>query len=125
MSSGGPVFKIQARPAVTQVGAFLRKTTIDELPQLWNVLFGRYVAGGAEADVGAGCAASIENSSHLRRFSVMPGITCIWQMSGRNNTDFENWVRQDLEYIDSWSLLLDMKILIGTVPAVLWGKGAM
>jgi lipopolysaccharide/colanic/teichoic acid biosynthesis glycosyltransferase len=55
----------------------------------------------------------------------VPGITCIWQMSGRNNTDFANWIRQDLEYIDSWSLLLDVKILIGTVPAVLWGKGAM
>jgi lipopolysaccharide/colanic/teichoic acid biosynthesis glycosyltransferase len=67
----------------------------------------------------------IEDSAQLRRFSVLPGITCIWQMSGRNNTDFANWIRQDLEYIDSWSLLLDVKILIGTVPAVLWGKGAM
>ena len=67
----------------------------------------------------------IEDSAQLRRFSALPGITCIWQISGRNNTDFESWIRQDLEYIDKWSLLLDLKILIGTIPAVLWGRGAM
>jgi lipopolysaccharide/colanic/teichoic acid biosynthesis glycosyltransferase len=61
----------------------------------------------------------------LRRFSVKPGITCIWQMSGRNNTDFDGWIRQDLEYIDQWTLMLDLRILIGTVPAVLRGHGAM
>jgi exopolysaccharide biosynthesis polyprenyl glycosylphosphotransferase len=121
---GGPVFKIKEDPRVTKVGAFLRKTSIDELPQLWNVLTGDMSLVGprplAVRDV-----LKIEDSAQLRRFSVLPGITCIWQMSGRNNTDFANWIRQDLEYIDSWSLLLDLKILIGTVPAVLWGKGAM
>jgi exopolysaccharide biosynthesis polyprenyl glycosylphosphotransferase len=121
---GGPVFKIKEDPRVTRVGAFLRKTSIDELPQLWNVLTGDMSLVGprplAVRDV-----LKIEDSAQLRRFSVMPGITCIWQMSGRNNTDFANWIRQDLEYIDSWSLLLDLKILIGTIPAVLWGKGAM
>jgi len=121
---GGPVFKIKEDPRITKVGAFLRKTSIDELPQLWNVLMGDMSLVGprplAVRDV-----LKIENSSQLRRFSVLPGITCIWQMSGRNNTDFDNWIRQDLEYIDKWSLFLDLKILIGTIPAVLWGKGAM
>jgi exopolysaccharide biosynthesis polyprenyl glycosylphosphotransferase len=121
---GGPVFKIRQDPRVTRVGAFLRKTSIDELPQFWNVLIGDMSLVGprplAVRDV-----LKIEDSAQLRRFSVLPGITCIWQMRGRNNTDFANWIRQDLEYIDSWSLLLDLKILIGTVPAVLWGKGAM
>jgi exopolysaccharide biosynthesis polyprenyl glycosylphosphotransferase len=121
---GGPVFKIKEDPRVTKVGAFLRKTSIDELPQLWNVLTGEMSLVGprplAVRDV-----LKIEDSAQLRRFSVLPGITCIWQMSGRNNTDFENWIRQDLQYIDSWSLMLDLKILLGTVPAVFWGKGAM
>lgn len=121
---GGPVFKIRQDPRITKVGAFLRKTSIDELPQLWNVLVGNMSLVGprplAVRDV-----LMIEDSAQLRRFSAKPGITCIWQMSGRNNTDFANWIRQDLEYIDSWSLWLDIKILFGTVPAVLRGKGAM
>jgi exopolysaccharide biosynthesis polyprenyl glycosylphosphotransferase len=121
---GGPVFKIKQDPRVTKVGAFLRKTSIDELPQLWNVLTGDMSLVGprplAVRDV-----LKIEDSAQLRRFSVLPGITCIWQMSGRNNVDFDNWIRQDLEYIDSWSLFLDLRILIGTIPAVLFGEGAM
>lgn len=121
---GGPVFKIKRDPRITKVGAFLRKTSIDELPQLWNVLKGDMSLVGprplAVRDV-----LLIEDSAQLRRFSVKPGITCIWQMSGRNNTDFAGWIRQDLEYIDSWSIWLDIKILFGTVPAVLKGKGAM
>jgi exopolysaccharide biosynthesis polyprenyl glycosylphosphotransferase len=121
---GGPVFKIKQDPRVTRIGAFLRKTSIDELPQLWNVLIGDMSLVGprplAVRDV-----LKIEDSAQLRRFSVVPGITCIWQVSGRNNTDFDNWIRQDLEYIDKWSLGLDIKILLTTVPAVLWGKGAM
>ncbi len=120
----GPAFKIKADPRITCIGAFLRKTSIDELPQLWNVLLGDMSLVGPRP-MSVRDVLRIEKSSHLRRFSVTPGITCIWQMSGRNNTDFENWVRLDLEYIDSWSLLLDLKILVGTVPAVLWGRGAM
>lgn len=121
---GGPVFKIRRDPRITRVGAFLRKTSIDELPQLWNVLRGEMSLVGprplAVRDV-----LLIRNSSQLRRFSVLPGITCIWQIAGRNNTDFENWIRQDLEYIDNWSLILDIKILFGTIPAVLGTRGAM
>jgi exopolysaccharide biosynthesis polyprenyl glycosylphosphotransferase len=121
---GGPVFKIRQDPRITKIGACLRKTSIDELPQLWNVLTGDMSLVGPRP-LTVRDVLKIEDSAQLRRFSVLPGITCTWQMSGRNNTDFANWIRQDLEYIDSWSLLLDLKILIGTVPAVLWGKGAM
>jgi len=120
----GPAFKIRQDPRVTKLGAFLRKTSIDELPQLWNVLLGDMSLVGPRP-LTVRDVLKIEDSAQLRRFSVLPGITCIWQMSGRNNTDFENWIRQDLQYIDTWSLLLDLKILIGTIPAVLWGKGAM
>ena len=120
----GPVFKIRNDPRVTPVGAFLRKTSIDELPQLWNVLIGDMSLVGPRP-LSVRDVLKIENSAQLRRFSVLPGITCIWQISGRNNSDFDNWIRQDLEYIDSWSLLLDLKILLGTLPAVISGRGAM
>jgi exopolysaccharide biosynthesis polyprenyl glycosylphosphotransferase len=122
--SDGPVFKIKEDPRVTRVGAFLRKTSIDELPQLWNVLIGDMSLVGPRP-LTVRDVMKMENSAQLRRFSVLPGITCIWQMSGRDITDFENWVRQDLQYIDSWSLMLDFKILIGTIPAVIWRKGAV
>ena len=120
----GPAFKMRQDPRVTKVGAFLRKTSIDELPQLWNVLMGDMSLVGPRP-LTVRDVLKIEDSAQLRRFSVLPGITCLWQIGGRNNTDFANWIRQDLEYIDKWSLLLDIKILIGTIPAVLWGKGAM
>lgn len=120
----GPVFKIRRDPRITKVGGFLRTTSIDELPQLWNVLKGEMSLVGprplAVRDVRL-----IQNSSHLRRFSVKPGITCIWQIKGRNATDFETWIRQDLDYIDNWSLYLDFQILLATVPAVLNRRGAM
>jgi len=119
-----PVFKIRRDPRITRVGALLRKSSIDELPQLWNVLVGDMSLVGprplAVRDV-----LRIEDSAQLRRFSVKPGITCTWQISGRNNMDFETWIRQDLEYIDNWTLGLDLRILIGTIPAVLRGDGAM
>jgi len=120
----GPAFKIKQDPRVTKIGAFLRKTSIDELPQLWNVITGDMSLVGPRP-LTVRDVLKIEDYSQLRRFSVLPGITCIWQMSGRSNVDFDNWIRQDLEYIDKWSLLLDLKILVGTIPAVLWGKGAM
>lgn len=120
----GPIFKIRNDPRISGIGAFLRRTSLDELPQLWNVLIGDMSLVGprplAVRDVQL-----IRDSSQLRRFSVMPGITCIWQISGRNNSDFDTWIRQDLEYIDRWSLWLDVKILFGTIPAVLGGRGAM
>jgi len=120
----GPVFKIRRDPRITRVGRFLRTTSIDELPQLWNVVRGDMSLVGprpfAVRDVRL-----IQNSRHLRRFSVKPGITCIWQISGRNATDFETWIRQDLDYIDNWSLHLDLFILFATVPAVLQRRGAM
>lgn len=120
----GAAFKMRRDPRVTGVGAFLRKTSIDELPQLWNVLMGDMSLVGPRP-LTVRDVLKIEDSSQLRRFSVLPGITCIWQMSGRSNTDFASWIRQDLDYIDRWSLLLDIKILLGTIPAVFWGKGAM
>lgn len=120
----GPVFKIRRDPRITRIGGLLRTTSIDELPQLWNVLRGDMSLVGprplAVRDVRL-----IQDSRHLRRFSVRPGITCLWQINGRNATDFETWIRQDLDYIDNWSLHLDLFILVATVPAVLRCKGAM
>ncbi len=120
----GPVFKLKLDPRVTPVGRFLRRTSIDELPQLFNVLRGDMSLVGPRPlplrDV-----SRFEESWLLRRFSVRPGLTCIWQVSGRSNTSFDDWIRQDLSYIDSWSLALDLKILILTIPAVLRGSGAV
>jgi len=121
--NSGPVFKIFADPRVTKVGAFLRKTSIDELPQLFNVLKGEMSLVGPRPlnlrDVGRFSEAWL-----MRRFSVKPGLTCLWQISGRSNVSFDRWIALDLQYIDDWSLLLDMKILAMTIPAVLEGRGA-
>jgi lipopolysaccharide/colanic/teichoic acid biosynthesis glycosyltransferase len=120
----GPVFKIRRDPRVTPVGRWLRKSSIDELPQLWNVLTGDMsLVGPRPLAVRDFCR--IDDSGHLRRFSVKPGITCLWQISGRNNTTFKEWIQQDLDYIDRWSLLLDAAILLRTIPTVLSGRGAM
>jgi exopolysaccharide biosynthesis polyprenyl glycosylphosphotransferase len=120
----GPVFKIKNDPRVTPIGKFLRKTSIDELPQFFNVLRGDMSLVGPrplpERDV-----SRFAESSLLRRFSVKPGLTCLWQISGRSNTQFDNWIRQDLQYIDQWSLGLDISILLKTVPAVIKGRGAV
>jgi exopolysaccharide biosynthesis polyprenyl glycosylphosphotransferase len=120
----GPVFKIKSDPRVTRVGAFLRKTSIDELPQLFNVICGEMSLVGPRPlpirDV-----TRFEEAWLLRRFSVRPGLTCLWQINGRSNTSFEEWIQQDLLYIDDWSLYLDFKILLRTIPAVIRGSGAV
>ncbi|MFM2082426.1 MAG: hypothetical protein RL380_1117 [Verrucomicrobiota bacterium] len=120
----GPVFKVTNDPRVTRIGNFLRQTSLDELPQLWNVLRGEMSLVGPRP-LPVGEVARFDDVAHRRRLSVRPGLTCLWQVRGRNSIcDFKEWVRLDLEYIDHWSLWLDVKILLQTVPAVLFRSGA-
>ena len=120
----GPVFKVTNDPRVTPVGKWLRRYSLDELPQLYNVLRTEMSLVGPRP-LPVDEVKRFENLAHRRRLSVKPGLTCLWQISGRNQiSDFRDWVRLDLEYIDNWSLWLDLKILIRTVPAVLIGTGA-
>jgi len=120
----GPVFKVTNDPRVTPVGRFLRKYSLDELPQLINVLKGEMSLVGPRP-LPVDEVKRFDDFAHRRRLSVKPGLTCLWQISGRNEvTDFKEWVRLDLEYIDNWSLWLDLKILFKTVPVVLMAKGA-
>ena len=120
----GPVFKLSDDPRITPVGRILRRFSIDELPQLFNVLFGEMSLVGPRP-LPVDEVQRFDDLSHRRRLSVRPGLTCLWQVSGRNNvTNFAEWVRLDLEYIDNWSLWLDLKILLRTFPAVIRGTGA-
>lgn len=120
----GPVFKLEDDPRIFSFGKFMRKFSIDELPQLINVLKGEMSLVGPRP-MAVYELPDIEKSEHRRKLSVKPGITCIWQVEGRNTiTDFDEWVQLDLQYIDNWSLWLDVKILFKTVPAVLFSKGA-
>jgi len=120
----GPVFKLENDPRVFKFARLLRKLSIDELPQLLNVVAGDMSLVGPRP---LPCyeVVEFEKSKYRRRLSVKPGITCTWQAGGRNSiTSFEDWVKLDLEYIDNWSLWLDIKILFKTIPAVLFSKGA-
>jgi exopolysaccharide biosynthesis polyprenyl glycosylphosphotransferase len=118
----GPVFKMRDDPRITKVGKVLRKLSIDELPQLWNVLRGDMSIVGPRPPI----PAEVEKYERWqrRRLSMRPGITCIWQVSGRSTIDFKRWMEMDLEYIDNWSLALDLKIILKTIPAVLSSRGA-
>jgi exopolysaccharide biosynthesis polyprenyl glycosylphosphotransferase len=118
----GPVFKMKRDPRITRLGYFLRRTSIDELPQLINVLKGDMSIVGPRPPL----VNEVENYKiwQRRRLSLKPGITCIWQVSGRNKISFDQWMKMDLEYIDHWSLLLDVKILFRTFFVVLVGYGA-
>lgn len=118
----GPIFKIRNDPRITKVGRVIRKLSIDELPQLAHVLSGKMSLVGPRPHLPEEVAA-YDGRAH-RRLSVKPGITCIWQVSGRADLDFDTWIDLDLQYIDNWSLGLDAKLLVKTVPAVLSGKGA-
>jgi exopolysaccharide biosynthesis polyprenyl glycosylphosphotransferase len=120
----GPVFKLTNDPRVTAVGRWLRKYSLDELPQLWNVLRGDMSLVGPRP-LPVDEVKRFSDLAHRRRLSVRPGLTCLWQIGGRNQIfDFKEWVRLDLEYIDNWSLWLDVKILLLTIPAVIRGTGA-
>jgi exopolysaccharide biosynthesis polyprenyl glycosylphosphotransferase len=117
----GPVFKIKDDPRITTVGKILRKLSLDELPQLFNVLKGEMSLVGPRPPLPEEVASYA--NWHRRKLSMKPGLTCLWQVNGRNKIDFEHWMKLDLQYIDNWSLWLDTKILFQTLPAVLKGTG--
>lgn len=120
----GPVFKIKDDPRVTRLGKFLRKTSIDELPQLLNVLKNDMsLVGPRPLDVRD--YNGLDEDWLRRRFSVRPGITCLWQINGRSLVSFQEWMRFDIRYVDTWSIWLDLEILARTIPAVLRGSGAI
>jgi len=118
----GPVFKISNDPRVTPVGRFLRKTSLDELPQLWNIFLGEMSLVGPRPPLPS--EVNMYDPKHRKRLAVRPGITCIWQISGRNQVDFDEWMEMDAEYVERWSLWMDLAILVKTVPVVLVGRGA-
>jgi exopolysaccharide biosynthesis polyprenyl glycosylphosphotransferase len=119
----GPVFKIRDDPRVTPIGRWLRRMSLDELPQLFNVVRGDMSLVGPRP-LPVRDVHRFSESWLMRRFSVPPGVTGLWQISGRSDLTFDRWVALDLQYIDGWSLGLDFRILAKTVPAVLWGRGA-
>jgi exopolysaccharide biosynthesis polyprenyl glycosylphosphotransferase len=119
----GPVFKIKDDPRITGIGKWLRRTSIDELPQLFNVLKGDMSLVGPRP-LPVRDYQGFNEDWQRRRFSVRPGITCLWQVQGRSSIAFEQWMELDIQYLDEWSLWLDLKILARTIPAVVKGSGA-
>jgi lipopolysaccharide/colanic/teichoic acid biosynthesis glycosyltransferase len=117
----GAAFKLTYDPRMTRSGPFLRRTGLDELPQLWNVLRGDMSLVGPRPPLPQEVAGY--DVWHRRRLSMKPGITGLWQVSARREPEFDRWVRLDLEYIDRWSLLLDLKIMLRTVPALVSQEG--
>jgi exopolysaccharide biosynthesis polyprenyl glycosylphosphotransferase len=118
----GPVFKLFNDPRITRVGRFLRKSSLDEFPQLYNVLRGEMSLVGPRPPVPE--EVRLYKPWHMARLAVRPGITCLWQVSGRSYVAFDEWMRLDITYIRDRSFLLDLKVLIKTIPAVLSGRGA-
>jgi exopolysaccharide biosynthesis polyprenyl glycosylphosphotransferase len=118
----GPVFKMQNDPRITGIGRFIRKYSIDELPQLINILRGDMTIVGPRPALPK--EVLLYKSWQRRRLSMRPGLTCYWQVSGRNSIGFEEWMRLDLLYVDNWSIRLDFKLILETIPVVLYGKGA-
>jgi lipopolysaccharide/colanic/teichoic acid biosynthesis glycosyltransferase len=119
----GPIFKIANDPRITRLGSLLRRSSLDELPQIFHVLTGEMSFVGPRPmsirDVDL-----FDQGIQRKRFSAKPGLTCLWQVSGRSQLPFSKWLELDLAYIERWSLSLDLKILLKTIPAVLTGKGA-
>jgi lipopolysaccharide/colanic/teichoic acid biosynthesis glycosyltransferase len=118
----GPVFKMKLDPRITRVGRFLRKHSLDELPQLVNVVRGDMAIVGPRPPLPSEVAKY--EAWQRRRLSVRPGLTCVWQVSGRNDISFEQWMYLDMQYIDHWSLAEDLGLILKTVPIVLHGRGA-
>ena len=120
--AGGVIFKMKSDPRITRVGRFIRKASIDELPQLWNVLLGDMSLVGPRPPLPV--EVNQYSLNDRRRLDVVPGITCIWQVSGRSDIPFDQQVQLDVQYIESHSIWLDIKLLLLTIPAVLLGRGA-
>jgi lipopolysaccharide/colanic/teichoic acid biosynthesis glycosyltransferase len=118
----GPVFKMTHDPRITAIGRFIRKFSVDELPQLINIVRGEMTIVGPRPPI-PGEVAKYE-AWQRRRLSVRPGLTCVWQVSGRNQISFEDWMYLDMQYIDHWSLAQDFQLILKTVPVVLTGRGA-